>query len=75
MFTCRKDPSAIMWGSAGADYVVESTGVFTTTEKASVSFLNPFCHVFITLACLLPAGKRDFDKKEPVVTVVQGISI
>eukprot|EP00566_Odontella_aurita_P035957 CAMPEP_0113572832 /NCGR_PEP_ID=MMETSP0015_2-20120614/26298_1 /TAXON_ID=2838 /ORGANISM="Odontella" /LENGTH=526 /DNA_ID=CAMNT_0000475877 /DNA_START=120 /DNA_END=1696 /DNA_ORIENTATION=+ /assembly_acc=CAM_ASM_000160 len=30
------DPSKIQWGSAGADYVVESTGVFTTTEKASL---------------------------------------
>jgi glyceraldehyde 3-phosphate dehydrogenase len=29
------DPSKIDWGSAGADYVVESTGVFTTTETAS----------------------------------------
>ena len=31
----ERDPTAIPWGSAGADYVVESTGVFTTTEKAS----------------------------------------
>lgn len=30
-----KDPAQIPWGEAGADYVVESTGVFTTTEKAS----------------------------------------
>lgn len=30
------DPSKIDWGSAGADYVVESTGVFTTMEKASL---------------------------------------
>lgn len=30
------DPSKISWGDAGADYVVESTGVFTTTEKASM---------------------------------------
>ena len=29
------DPTKIDWGSAGADYVVESTGVFTTTAKAS----------------------------------------
>ena len=29
------DPSNIKWGDAGADYVVESTGVFTTIEKAS----------------------------------------
>jgi len=28
------DPSKISWGDAGADYVIESTGVFTTTEKA-----------------------------------------
>jgi glyceraldehyde 3-phosphate dehydrogenase len=31
----EKDPSNISWGSVGADYVVESTGVFTTTAKAS----------------------------------------
>jgi glyceraldehyde 3-phosphate dehydrogenase len=30
-----KNPEEIPWGSAGADYVVESTGVFTTTDKAS----------------------------------------
>mmetsp|Transcript_5302 Transcript_5302/g.11607 ORF Transcript_5302/g.11607 Transcript_5302/m.11607 type:complete len:337 (-) Transcript_5302:67-1077(-) len=30
------DPSKIAWGDAGADYVIESTGVFTTTEKASM---------------------------------------
>ena len=30
------DPSKISWGDAGADYVIESTGVFTTTEKASM---------------------------------------
>jgi len=29
------DASNIAWGSAGADYVIESTGIFTTTEKAS----------------------------------------
>ncbi|ODQ66541.1 glyceraldehyde-3-phosphate dehydrogenase [Nadsonia fulvescens var. elongata DSM 6958] len=31
----ERDPAAIQWGSVGADYVVESTGVFTTTESAS----------------------------------------
>mmetsp|Transcript_93028 Transcript_93028/g.189539 ORF Transcript_93028/g.189539 Transcript_93028/m.189539 type:complete len:338 (-) Transcript_93028:71-1084(-) len=29
------DPSNIDWGSVGADYVVESTGAFTSTEGAS----------------------------------------
>jgi len=31
----EKDPAAIKWGEAGADYIVESTGVFTTIDKAS----------------------------------------
>ncbi len=31
----ERDPANIPWGSVGADYVVESTGVFTTIEKAS----------------------------------------
>merc|ERR1712157_620103 len=29
------DPSNIAWGDAGVDYVVESTGAFTSTEAAS----------------------------------------
>jgi len=32
----EKDPSAIPWGGAGADFVVESTGVFTSLEKAGL---------------------------------------
>jgi len=32
----ERDPANINWGSAGAEYVVESTGMFTTTEKALV---------------------------------------
>uniref|UniRef100_A0A2K6V8U1 Glyceraldehyde-3-phosphate dehydrogenase n=1 Tax=Saimiri boliviensis boliviensis TaxID=39432 RepID=A0A2K6V8U1_SAIBB len=30
----EQDPSKIKWGNAGAKYMVESTGVFTTMEKA-----------------------------------------
>lgn len=32
----EREPKAIPWAKAGAEYVVESTGVFTTIEKASV---------------------------------------
>ena len=32
----EKDPSNIPWGSVGVDYVVESTGVFTSIEKAGL---------------------------------------
>ncbi|KAI1712013.1 glyceraldehyde 3-phosphate dehydrogenase, NAD binding domain-containing protein [Ditylenchus destructor] len=31
----ERNPSDIKWGESGAHYVVESTGVFTTTEKAN----------------------------------------
>merc|ERR1712176_1715017 len=31
----ERDPSNIDWSSCGADYVIESTGVFTKTEAAS----------------------------------------
>lgn len=34
----ERDPAAIKWEAAGADYVVESTGVFTTQEKAAAHF-------------------------------------
>jgi glyceraldehyde 3-phosphate dehydrogenase len=30
----ERDPAAINWASAGAEYIVESTGVFTTNDKA-----------------------------------------
>ena len=33
-FYTEKDPSNIPWKDTGAYYIVESTGVFTTTEKA-----------------------------------------
>ncbi|HHT77535.1 MAG TPA: type I glyceraldehyde-3-phosphate dehydrogenase [Clostridiaceae bacterium] len=32
------NPSEIAWGSVGADYIVESTGVFTTIDKAAAHF-------------------------------------
>merc|ERR1711953_760828 len=32
----EKDPASIPWGACGADYVCESTGVFTAQEKAEL---------------------------------------
>ena len=34
-FYAEKNPAKYPWAACGAEYVVESTGVFTTTEKAS----------------------------------------
>ncbi|KAK6947203.1 Glyceraldehyde 3-phosphate dehydrogenase, NAD(P) binding domain [Dillenia turbinata] len=33
--TSKRDPAEIPWGDSGVEYVVESSGVFTTVEKAS----------------------------------------
>lgn len=33
---CEKEPSAIPWGKVGAQYVCESTGVFTSKDKAAL---------------------------------------
>ena len=37
VFQCM-NPEEIAWGEAGVEYVVESTGVFTTIDKASAHF-------------------------------------
>jgi glyceraldehyde 3-phosphate dehydrogenase len=44
----EKDPSAISWGAVGADYVIESTGIFTTTEKASAHMVGGAKKVIIS---------------------------
>jgi glyceraldehyde 3-phosphate dehydrogenase len=35
-----KEPKDIPWGSAGADYICESTGVFTSSDKCVQHLAN-----------------------------------
>jgi len=37
VFACM-DPATIAWADAGAEYIVESTGAFTSSEKAAAHF-------------------------------------
>lgn len=47
VFACM-DAAQIDWKSVGADYIVESTGVYTTTEKASAHFVGGAKKVIIS---------------------------
>ena len=38
----EKDPAKIPWGKSGADYVVDSTGVFTKIDAAKVGLVSFF---------------------------------
>jgi glyceraldehyde 3-phosphate dehydrogenase len=47
-FFAEREPSAIPWGSVGAEYIVESTGVFTTIAKAEAHLKGGAKKVIIT---------------------------
>jgi glyceraldehyde 3-phosphate dehydrogenase len=59
----EKDPAKIPWGTVGAEYVVESTGLFTERSKAAVHLEAGASKVIISA----PAEKPD-------ITIVMGVN-
>jgi glyceraldehyde 3-phosphate dehydrogenase len=73
----ERDPKDIKWASAGAEYIVESTGVFTTIEKASIHMNGGAKKVIISApsadAPMFVCGVN-LDSYDPKMTVVSNAS-
>ncbi|CAI4212484.1 unnamed protein product [Parascedosporium putredinis] len=80
-FYQERDPANIPWAETGAQYVIESTGVFTTTDKASAHLkggakkktydgkADVISNASCTTNCLAPLAKVLNDK----YTIIEGL--
>lgn len=73
---CRKEPAKIPWGKSGVEYVIESTGVFTTLEKAKLHIDGGCKKVIITApsadAPMFVMGVNE-DTYDPNMTIVRSV--
>lgn len=73
-FYTERDPAAIPWGKSGADYIVESTGVFTTTDKAKAHLAGGAKKVVISAPSadapmyVMGVNEKTYDGKADVIS-------
>lgn len=77
-FYTEKDPASIPWKDTGAYYIVESTGVFTTTEKAKAHLKGGAKKVVISApsadAPMFVMGVNEKSYKSDVADVISNAS-
>lgn len=73
-FYTERDPAAIPWKETGAEYVVEATGVFTTTEKAKAHLVGGAKKVVISAPSadapmyVMGVNEKTYDGKADVIS-------
>ncbi len=76
----EKDPSKIPWGERETDVVVESTGLFTTKEKANAHIVAGAKRVVITAPSqdakmfVMGVNHHNFDPRDPEQRIVSNAS-
>ncbi|KAI8634082.1 glyceraldehyde-3-phosphate dehydrogenase [Xylariaceae sp. FL1651] len=73
-FYQERDPAAIPWKETGAEYVIESTGVFTTTDKAKAHLTGGAKKVIISAPSadapmyVMGVNEKTYDGKADVIS-------